>query len=164
MFEALKELVATSLPNAHLMMVSDGPDETMLKERVKTLGLERSISFFPFTDEPNTVFERLDMTVLPSLNKEGLPNVLLESMSMGVPVVSSNIGGVPEIVIDGETGYMVEPGNEQALAAAIEKVWADQSNYQEMRSKARNLIVNRFDKLTQFERFISHFYMLKTTD
>ncbi len=139
LFKALKELVATSLPNAHLMMVGDGPDEAMLKERVKTLGLERSISFFPFTDEPNTIFERLDMTILPSLEKEGLPNVLLESMSMGVPVVSSDIGGVAEIVIDGETGYMVEPGNKSALAEAIEKVWADQSNYQEMKVQSAKI-------------------------
>ena len=164
LFEALEELVKNVLPNAHLMMVGDGPDEMMLKERVRTLGLERHISFFPFTDEPNTIFERLDMTVLPSLNKEGLPNVLLESMSMGVPVVSSNIGGVSEIVIDGETGYMIEPGNKSALAGAIKKVWANQTNYQHMRVKARELIVNQFDKATQFERFISHFHTLIMSD
>ena len=139
MFEALEELVNGSLPNAHLMMVGDGPDESMLKEKVKTLGLEQNVSFFPFTDEPNYIFERLDMTVLPSLYKEGLPNVLLESMSMGVPVVSSNIGGVSEIVIDGETGYMVEPGNKSALANAIKKVWANQKNYQEMKIKAQQI-------------------------
>ena len=161
LFEALTELVNSSLPNAHLMMVGDGPDESMLKEKVKTLGLERNVSFFPFTDEPNFIFERLDMTILPSLNKEGLPNVLLESMSMGVPVVSSNIGGVSEIVFDGETGYMVEPGNKSALADAINKVWANQANYQEMKANARELIVNQFDKATQFERFISHFQALE---
>ena len=164
LFEALDELVKNVLPNAHLMMVGDGPDESMLKERVKTLGLEQNVSFFPFTDEPNLIFERLDMTVLPSLNKEGLPNVLLESMSMGVPVVSSNIGGVSEIVIDGETGYMVEPGNKSALADAIKKVWANQTNYQEMKVKAQKLIVNQFDKATQFERFLSHFHTLKMSD
>jgi glycosyltransferase involved in cell wall biosynthesis len=136
----------------------------MLKERVKTLGLERSVSFFPFTDEPNYIFERLDMTVLPSLEKEGLPNVLLESMSMGVPVVSSNIGGVAEIVIDGETGYLVEPGNKSVLADAIGRVWANQDDYQKMKSNARNLIVNQFDKVTQFDRFISHFHTLTITD
>ena len=164
LFEALRELVNSSLPNAHLMMVGDGPDETMLKERVKALGLESNISFFSFTDEPKYIFERLDITVLPSLCKEGLPNVLLESMSMGVPVVSSNIGGVSEIVIDGETGYMVEPGNKAALADAIKKVWANQNNYQEMKVKAQKLIVNQFDKVTQFERFFSHFQTIKITD
>ena len=164
LFEALDELVKNSLPNAHLMMVGDGPDETMLKERVKTLELERNISFFRFTDEPNYIFERLDITVLPSIYKEGLPNVLLESMSMGVPVVSSNIGGVSEIIIDGETGYMVEPGNKSALAGGIKKVWANQVSYQEMKRKARKLIVNQFDKVTQFERFISHFHTLKISE
>ena len=121
LFEALQELVNSSLPNAHLMMVGDGPDETMLKEMVKTLGLQGNVTFFPFTDKPNYIYERLDMTVLPSLFKEGLPNVLLESMAMGVPVVSSNIGGVSEIVMDGETGYMVAPGDKAALAEGIKE-------------------------------------------
>ena len=164
LFEALEELANCSYPNVHLMMVGDGPDESMLNERVKTLGLERNVSFFPFTDEPNYVYERLDITVLPSLYKEGLPNVLLESMSMGVPVVSSNIGGVSEIVIEGETGYMIEPGNKSTLANAINKVWASKNNYQEMRRKARKLIVNQFDKATQFDRFISHFHTLQIAD
>ena len=161
LFDAMSELVNGTLPNAHLMMVGDGPDETMLKERVQALGLERSVSFFPFTSEPNYVFERIDMTVLPSLYKEGLPNVLLESMAMGVPVVSSDIGGVSEIVLEGETGYMVEPGDKSALAEAITKVWKNRDTYQTMRIKARKLIESQFDKATQFDRFISYFHTLK---
>jgi len=164
LFEALGELMKGSLPNAYLLMVGDGPDEAMLKEKVQTLELERNVSFFPFTNEPKYVFERIDVTVLPSLYKEGLPNVLLESMGMGVPVVSSNIGGVPEIVINGETGYLVEPGDKSALAFAIENIWANKNNYQEMKVKTRKLIQKQFDKATQFERFISHFHSLKTTD
>jgi len=164
LFEAMEKLVKNRLPNTHLMMVGDGPDETMLKERVKALGLERNISFFPFTDEPNYVYERLDITVLPSLYKEGLPNVLLESESMGVPVVASNVGGVSEIVIDGETGYMVEPGNKSALADAITNVWANHNKYQEMSEKAQKLIVQEFNKTTQFENFISHFHSIINTD
>lgn len=157
LFDALRELVDGPLPDAHLVMVGDGPDEAILKRRVQALGLERSVSFFPFTSEPEYVFGRIDLTVLPSLYKEGLPNVLLESMAMGVPVVSSNIGGVPEIVIDGRTGYMVEPGNEAALAAAIHQIWEDQDRYRAMRVHARTLIEEQFDKSVQFERFIAHF-------
>jgi len=157
LFEALKELVSDDLPNAHLMVVGDGPDEMMLKEKVRTLGLEANVSFFPFTDNPALVFERVDMTILPSLYKEGLPNVLLESMSMGVPVVSSNIGGVSEIVFDGETGYIVQPGNKSALANAIKTLWADQDAYQEMKIKTRKLITENFNKETQFSKFISYF-------
>jgi glycosyltransferase involved in cell wall biosynthesis len=163
LFEALSELVNDPLPNAHLMMVGDGPDEEMLRKRVQALGLARSVSFFPFTNEPNYVFERIDMTVLPSLYKEGLPNVLLESMAMGVPVVSSDIGGVSEIVLDGETGYLVEPGDVSALSDAIQKGWENQDTYQVMRIKARKLIERQFDKVAQFDQFISHFQTLIAT-
>lgn len=161
LFDALEEMITSSLPNVHLLLVGDGPDEKKLKERVNTLGLDQHISFFPFTDEPNYIFEQLDMTVLSSLYKEGLPNVLLESMSMGIPVVSSNIGGVPEIVIDGETGLMVEPGDKSALAGAIKEIWANQKNYRALKQKARRLIVSQFSKATQFERFLSYFRTLK---
>jgi len=162
LFDALSDLVNDPLPNAHLMMVGDGPDEAMLKERVQALGLERSVSFFPFTNEPNYIFERLDITVLPSLYKEGLPNVLLESMAMGVPVISSNIGGVPEIVFDGETGYVVKPGDKSVLANAIKIIWEDPDSYQQMKRNTRKLIEDQFDKTTQFERFLSHFHTLRS--
>jgi glycosyltransferase involved in cell wall biosynthesis len=160
LFEAMLELVNGDIPDAHLILVGDGPDEEILRKQVAKLGLEPNVSFFPFTAEPNYVYERLDITVLPSLYKEGLPNVLLESMSMGVPVVSSKIGGVPEIVLEGETGYMVEPGDKSTLAAAILKVWGDQERYQDMKINARRLIVDQFDKETQFKKFISYFHTL----
>jgi glycosyltransferase involved in cell wall biosynthesis len=160
LFQALHTLVEKRLPHVHLMMVGDGPDEAMLKGMAKDMGLNDHITFFPFTDEPNFIFERLDVTVLPSLEKEGLPNVLLESMSMGVPVVSSDLGGIPEIVFDGETGYMVAPGDPVALADAIERIWVDQDRYKTMKTKARELIASQFDKEAQFDRFLDHFQAL----
>jgi glycosyltransferase involved in cell wall biosynthesis len=156
----LHALVEKRLPQVHLMMVGDGPDEAMLKGMARDKGLDDHVTFFPFTDEPNFIFERLDVTVLPSLEKEGLPNVLLESMSMGVPVVSSNLGGIPEIVFDGETGYMVPPGDPAALADAIERIWVDQDRYKAMKTKARELITSQFDKEAQFDRFLDHFQAL----
>jgi glycosyltransferase involved in cell wall biosynthesis len=157
LFEAVAQLVSGPLPHVHLMMVGDGPDESMLKELVQTMGLEGHISFFPFTSEPQFVFERIDATVLPSLYKEGLPNVLLESMSMDVPVVSSDLGGVGEIVIEGETGYKVEPGDSQGLAEAIRKLWEDQEAYTRMRADVRKLMVDNFDKEKQFDAFLGYF-------
>jgi glycosyltransferase involved in cell wall biosynthesis len=143
------------------MLVGDGPDEEKLKEKVKELELGNHVSFFPFTSEPNYVFASLDITVLPSLYKEGLPNVLLESMSMKVPAISSNLGGVPEVVIEGDTGYMVEPGNSTALADAVNRLWTDQVKYQEMQANAHRFIAEKFNKTSQFKRFVSHFHELK---
>ena len=157
LFEAMRQLAAGPLPQIHLMLVGDGPDEAQLKGLVAELGLVDHISFFPFTSEPQYVFERADITVLPSLYKEGLPNVLQESMAMNVPVVSSRLGGVPEVVFDGQTGYMVEPGASEALAAAILNLWTNQDAYRKMCVHAREIIVERFDKETQFGQFLTYF-------
>jgi glycosyltransferase involved in cell wall biosynthesis len=157
LFEALSRLANGPLPDIHLMLVGDGPDEVSLRNLVSELGLKDHISFFPFTPEPSYVFERLDVTVLPSLYKEGLPNVLQESMAMNVPVVSSRLGGVPEVVLDGQTGYMVEPGNSERLARAILDLWTDQDAYRTMCNQARDLIVERFNKKNQFGKFLQHF-------
>ena len=160
LFEALARLISGPLPNAHLMLVGDGPDEGLLRSKVKTMGLIDHVSFFPFTTRPNLVFERIDITVMASLYKEGLPNVILESMSMGIPVISTNLGGVPEAVVDGETGYMVDPGNSSQLADAIYKIWADQAAFKQIAKNTRKLMTEQFDKEIQFDRFLKFFRTL----
>jgi glycosyltransferase involved in cell wall biosynthesis len=157
LLEAVSRLVTGPLPNLHLVLVGDGPDEQMLKEQVQSMGLRDHVTFFPFTSEPKFIFERIDITVLSSTHKEGLPNVLLESLAMNVPVVSSNVGGVREVVFEGETGFMVEPGNSDQLAAAIHRLWGDQEAYRRMAKRGRALMEERFDKHAQFDRFLEYF-------
>lgn len=157
LLEAVSALASGPLPNVHLMLVGDGPDEGKLKQQAGEMGLAERVSFFPFTDEPEYVFGRIDLTVLPSLHKEGLPNVLLESMAMKVPAVASKLGGVGEVVLEGETGYTVEPGDSDQLADAIYRLWADQESYRQMSVYARRLVEEKFDKENQFDRFMYHF-------
>jgi glycosyltransferase involved in cell wall biosynthesis len=160
LLKAVSELVNGSFPNTQLMLVGEGPDEQMLKEKVISMGLDKHVTFFPFTREPEYIFERIDILVLSSLYKEGLPNVLLEAMSMGVPVVSSKMAGVPEIVKDGKTGYMVEPGNAHQLAETIARLWSDQATCRQMGRNGRELMEKEFDKEIQFSRFLSYFHRL----
>lgn len=157
LFEALGQLASGPLPDIHLMLVGDGPDEAQLRNLGEELGLGNHVSFFPFTSEPNYVFERANITVLPSLYKEGLPNVLQESMAMNVPVISSRIGGVPEVVFDDQTGYMFEPGNSKRLAEAILNLWTDQETYRKMCIQTREVITERFNKENQFDEFLKQF-------
>ena len=162
LIQAAAELKNSTFPNLHVMVVGDGPDEDILKELIKELGIENNVTFFPFTNEPKFVYERIDITVLPSLYKEGLPNVLLESMAMGIPTVSSNLGGVPEVVIDGETGYTVDPGNINQLANAIYKLWKNQGEYEQISKNVRQFITERFNKETQFDTFLEYFEKVVT--
>ncbi|OQY04047.1 MAG: hypothetical protein B6I22_10285 [Desulfobacteraceae bacterium 4572_123] len=144
-------------PNIHLMLVGDGPDEVKLKQMVHEMHLDDNVSFFPFTSEPVYIFELIDIIMLSSLYKEGLPNILLEAMSMELPVISSKLAGVPEIVKNGETGYMVEPGDIAGFSDAISKLWSNKQAYGAMAANARSLMEARFDKKQQFKAFIHYF-------
>ncbi len=156
LLEAVAEIRRT-LPNVHLMLVGDGPDEELLRTKVEEMSLGENVTFFPFTSEPAHVFEMIDILVLSSLYKEGLPNVILEAMSMGIPVIASRMAGVPEVVIDGRTGWMVEPGDVHGLADAVVRLWKDPAVCREMGSEGRRLMEEKFDKLHQFDAFLDHF-------
>lgn len=160
LLKSMKDLVNGALPNAHLVLVGEGPDESMLKEKVKDLKLSDSVSFFEFTSEPVYIFERLDILVLSSVYKEGLPNVLLEAMSMATPVVSSRMAGVPEVVKNGETGFMVEPGNKDELTEAIINLCSNDAVLKKIGENGRHIMEEKFDKQVQFEEFLQYFYKI----
>ncbi len=159
LLEAIKQ-ARTQLPDIHLMMVGDGPDEAMLKQKISEWDLQANVTMFPFTKEPVYVFEVIDILVLSSLYKEGLPNVLLESLAMEVPVISSKMAGVPEAVIEGETGYMVTPGDVNELAEAIVKLGSDADLRQKMGQTGCTMMTEKFDKQHQFQAFIDFFEMI----
>ncbi len=152
--------VRRKLPGVHLMLVGDGPDEEMLRGKVAEWDLLGNVTFFPFTSQPEYAFEAIDVTVLSSVRKEGLPNVVLESMAMSTPVVSTRLAGTPEVVHEGETGLLVEPGDVEALGGAIERIWADREAYKRMAAAGRALMERDFDKIRQFGRFREHFSAL----
>ena len=156
--DQLREL----LPKVHLMLVGDGPDEEMLKGKVAKMGLEDHVTFFPFTREPVYVFEVLDILVLSSRYKEGLPNVLLEAAAMSLPLVSTKLAGVPEIVLESETGTMVEPGDVAGLADAVARLWADPEACRRMGRNGRRIMEQRFDKKRQFDAFLEYFAAIST--
>jgi glycosyltransferase involved in cell wall biosynthesis len=142
------------------MFVGEGPDEVMLKAVTKAYKLEEHVSFFPFTSEPNYVFDRIDILAFPSFYKEGLPNVLLEAMSMKVPVISTNITGIPEVVFNGETGFLTDIGNVEQFAEAIEKITKNPQTCVEMGEKARNLMDKEMNKKYQFDAFLKCFHQI----
>ena len=151
------ELLRRQLPELLLLLVGDGPDESMLEQAIADKGLDHNVSVVPFTSDPEQVFELIDILVLASLCKEGLPNVLLESLAMEIPAVSTRLAGTPEVIIDGQTGYLVEPGNADALANAIARLWSDQVTYHKMASTGRAMMTERFDKQQQFKQFLNVF-------
>jgi glycosyltransferase involved in cell wall biosynthesis len=106
----------------HFLLVgkdTDGPDA---REKVKTLGLDGRVTLAGFRTDMPEVISLLSLTVLSSLAGEGFSGVLREAMSMGIPVVATDVGGNKELVEDGVTGLLVPPGNAEALAESIKRM------------------------------------------
>jgi glycosyltransferase involved in cell wall biosynthesis len=110
--------VAAACPTARLLLFGQGPLEGELRRRVRATGLESSVILAGFRPDLPAFLGRLDVLVHPAL-AEGLGLAVLEAQAAGVPVVAFRAGGVPEIVADGRTGYLVRTGDAQALGIAL---------------------------------------------
>lgn len=111
------------LPHAELLVVGDGPD----RARLKSLADGTSTTFAGRVSHEAIAdyLQQARVLVLPSHSGDGLPNVILEAMSWGVPVVATNTAGIPDIVRHGETGYLYEPGDVGKMAAYVSCLLAD---------------------------------------
>jgi glycosyltransferase involved in cell wall biosynthesis len=112
-----------ALPPVRLRLVGDGPDREDLERLVARLGLGDVVVLdgWRSAHEVSAALLRARALVLPSL-AEGLPIALMESLAVGTPAVVSSVAGVPELVEDGRNGWLVAPGDEAGLAAALRAV------------------------------------------
>lgn len=110
--------------------------ERHLKQRAKILGIEHVVEWTGFIREINPVLDQMDLFVLPSLFGEGMPMVVLEALAAGLPVVASAVEGIPEVIREGQEGYLVPPGSSETLARAIERFFTGEADWQAMRRSA----------------------------
>ncbi|MEO8243728.1 MAG: glycosyltransferase [bacterium] len=115
-----------SHPQARLTIAGDGPARSRLEARVRHLGLEGVVRFAGYLDEPAVarLLEEADMLVLPSF-AEGLPVVLMEAFASSIPVIATQIAGVPELVQDGISGFIVPPGDAESLTERLDRLLSD---------------------------------------
>lgn len=109
---------AAQLPEVHVAIAGEGGEESRLRELAAALEIRARVHFLGLRDDVNEVLLAGDVFVLPS-RSEGLPLALLEAMAIGLPVVATRVGGVSEVVEDGQSGFLVPPANPSALAAAV---------------------------------------------
>jgi glycosyltransferase involved in cell wall biosynthesis len=151
------KLVAAELDNATLSIVGEPRTRTYLNELrglTKRLDLEKRVEFRgyqPQTEVANYM-RRAAVLVVPSLS-EGFPRIVLEGIAAGVPVVATNVGGIPELIVDGVTGFLVEPGNCRMLADTIVRVIKNTSNATVIARQARARAVEVFSK----ERYVASY-------
>lgn len=117
--EAARE-VLLQRPDVRFLIVGDGPYRPALEKLAGNLGINGQVVFTGFVDDVYSLMADLDLLVISSL-WEGFGLTAVEAMALGVPVVATEVGGLPEVVLHGETGLLVPPANPAALARSI--VW-----------------------------------------
>ncbi|MEC3885876.1 N-acetyl-alpha-D-glucosaminyl L-malate synthase BshA [Halobacillus sp. HZG1] len=144
--------VAEQMP-AKLLLVGDGPEYSECHQLVQQLGLEEDVLFLGKQENVSELLSISDLKLLLS-EKESFGLVLLEAMACGVPCIGTNIGGIPEVIDHGETGFIAELGNVEQISYFAKKVLEDKGLHQMMAEQAKRVVHDKFATntiLSQYE-------------
>jgi glycosyltransferase involved in cell wall biosynthesis len=132
--------------HARLLMVGDGPGRDNLQQQVARLGLEARVLMPGNQADVAPWLQALDVFALPSYANEGVPQALMQAMAVGVPVISTPVGSIDELVRHEQTGLMVPPQNAEALAAAIERLLGEPALGERLAQAARAWVSSRYSR------------------
>jgi glycosyltransferase involved in cell wall biosynthesis len=128
---------------AKLCLVGDGPDRGYLERRAQELGIMRDTLFLGYQEDVAPFYAAFDALVLPSGN-EGTPVSVIEALAAGTPVVATRVGGVPDVVRDGEDGFLVEPGDTEALAQRLTELATNGGLRERVGAAGRERVLARY--------------------
>ena len=148
----LDALAGFDRPGWQLDLAGDGPDRATLEQQVARLGLKDRVRFLGQQqfDALTSLYARADVCVAPSIigpggRAEGIPNVMIEALAYGRPAISTRISGIPELIRDGQTGWLVPPADATALRAALCAVHDDPDEAARRAAAGRRLVEQEFD-------------------
>lgn len=150
--ESMKYII-TRYPDAHLFILGDGPLKKSLMKRTEELNLKDNISFEGYLvgDKLEKLFSSTRIMLVPS-KKEGFGIVVLEGMAAGIPVIASNVGGIPEIITDHENGILVPSQNPGMIADSVFELASNEKLYDKIskngKSRAQEFSWDKFAKET----------------
>ncbi len=139
-------------PNVELLIVGPG-DEELVKECLQEHSLDKHAIMIGGVEDTVPYYQSADAYVLFSAF-EGIPLTLLEAMACGLPCIATSVGGIPEVVVDNVNGYLVTPGDTEGLRQAVIRVLGNEDEPQEVSSKARTTIENRFSSTKMVENYL----------
>ncbi len=146
-------------------LVGDGPDQQMLEELVLHAGLEQHVQFEGrrTSTEIQELLQQTDVLIAPSVptkcgRREGIPVVLMEAMCSGVSVIASDLSGIPEIVINEQTGLLTPPGDSNAIAQSLLRMYYDQPLRQRLAEAGREKVFDEFNLPGNVQRLV---YLLR---
>lgn len=139
--------------SVELYIVGDGPERASLESEIADLGLTSVIHLTGFQSDTQTWLGRFHTFVLSSI-REGQPMALLEAMAAGLPIVATRVGGIPETIASGSEGLLVEPGDPEGLARAMETLLSDEKKRNELGTNARKRCRRDFSIQAVCDRYL----------
>jgi glycosyltransferase involved in cell wall biosynthesis len=141
--EALRELLDSGL-QTYLVVVGEGPYRSLIEPKIQELGVEKQVRLVGYQEDVAPWLALMDVVVMPSYAHEGVPQAALQALAMGKPLVGAVVGGIPEVVIPGETGLLVPPKDPHALALALRQLQEHPEQRAEMGRRGRDLVVQKY--------------------
>jgi glycosyltransferase involved in cell wall biosynthesis len=151
--------VLQEFPDATLLLVGEGPLRASLEAELEARGLTDRVRLLGTRDDVPQLLGASDLLVHPSL-EEGFSNALLEGMAAGLPVVATSVGGNPEAIVEGRTGYLVPPRDSDALADAIRRVFRMPDGGRQLGQAGRARVLEQFQLETMIGRYADLYVML----
>jgi glycosyltransferase involved in cell wall biosynthesis len=151
LLEAMQEIIR-QWPKAQLLVIGRGELEVSLKEQVEQLAIGANVHFLGMRQDVPRLLSLLDVCILPSLS-EGLSLALLEAMASGKPVVATRVGGNPELIDHGRTGFLVQPEDARDLAANLLKLLNDPETMQQFGRQAEERVRQHFSMKQMVDRY-----------
>ncbi|KAF0189233.1 MAG: lipopolysaccharide biosynthesis [Desulfobulbaceae bacterium] len=151
--------VVLAAPEAVLLIGGEGSDLQQLQELIKLLSLEKHVQLLGVVDNTHELLEQCHIYINSS-RWEGLPMTLLEAMSHGKPIIATNVGGNPDVIIDGETGLLVEPADVDALSQSILTLLRDSVLRDKMAMEAKKLFLAEYGIEKHCEKLAAYYLSL----
>ena len=146
--------------NLKFMIVGEGPYRPWVEAKIKDLGLERSVVMTGHRPDVPNILAAADVCLLTSESSEGVPQSVLQYQAMAKPVVATNIGGIPEIVRQGETGILCNPRDPQAVADGVTRLLDEPEWAATLGRKAREMVVKNHSLSAMAEKTIGFYEKL----
>lgn len=165
LYEAIEAIKMAQMHGvrAHFVIAGSGPEEQSLKHLVETLGLSDTVAFAGavFGEGKLRLLCAADVFLLPSY-REGMPYALLESMAAGTPVITTRVGGIPDVVVDGKNGIFVPRRDALAITRAIMQLAADRGALAKMSADCRRTIPEAYSIERQSEELCQLYWEMRT--
>ena len=137
-----------------------GPEKATLKNFIYENGLQEDVLMIDFIPDIFNLINTSEIIVLPSISNEDFPNIIIESMSLGKPVIGTKIAGIPEQIEDNKTGFLVQPKNPEELKNAIIKLLSNPSLIQQFSIEAKIKFDKLYEKSISIKKYIKLYRLL----